>query len=620
MDECALNVRSKSQNNNNIDNCYKPNPDFINFQAEINKILLSVLLISSIMSKSQNTSQDKILDSAQEHDEKEICGDQVEPCAPTTATVKNETTNSATNRPNNWDCTTNVEAECDDEIKSGNAMFAKDTRSIDTKPNDDATFPSATQVENARSENEKRYSDPTEVIKVIPNDTQDIDNARSSGAKEVEDARSTDAKEVDEAGSSDAKELADARSSGAKQVDDARSSDTKDIDDARSFDAKKVDGARSSDAKEVDDAKDKNDARSFDAMDEDDARSTDTKDEDDKRSSDAMGEDEARFSENSQVNDASVSTALNGSPCVDNKSDVYQQARMKQALGERLYPIINTMDPENSGRITGMLLELDNLEIFKLLKCRKSLVNIILEAQAVLRVHLAKQKEGRNITVDANAYSSVNVNAVGNGSISADQKTTSCGEKLIDDTRFSGTMDNDDARSSDATHVDGVRSSDANDIDNVRSSGAIPTDDASVSAALNGSQSNDNITEVNLQVQKEVLCERLFWVIENVFPGRGAKITCMLLELDNLEILKLLKCRKSLVKKILEAQRVLNAYEAKQKENGNITVDESANSGANVKAVAKESISGVGDSTASVCTSASTSICKFYCRRKCCRE
>ena len=42
-------------------------------------------------------------------------------------------------------------------------------------------------------------------------------------------------------------------------------------------------------------------------------------------------------------------------------------------LGERLFPLIKNMQPESAGKITGMLLEIDNTELLHMLESRESL-------------------------------------------------------------------------------------------------------------------------------------------------------------------------------------------------------------------------------------------------------
>ena len=45
----------------------------------------------------------------------------------------------------------------------------------------------------------------------------------------------------------------------------------------------------------------------------------------------------------------------------------------KQMLGERLFPLIARMHPELAGKITGMLLEIDNSELLHMLESHESL-------------------------------------------------------------------------------------------------------------------------------------------------------------------------------------------------------------------------------------------------------
>ena len=68
----------------------------------------------------------------------------------------------------------------------------------------------------------------------------------------------------------------------------------------------------------------------------------------------------------------------------------------KQLLGERLYMSVMTIDPqlrdmELAGKITGMLLEMDNPDIVHLLESQEALREKVQEAIAVLEAH--KQKE-----------------------------------------------------------------------------------------------------------------------------------------------------------------------------------------------------------------------------------
>uniref|UniRef100_A0A8C1MCJ0 Uncharacterized protein n=1 Tax=Cyprinus carpio TaxID=7962 RepID=A0A8C1MCJ0_CYPCA len=62
----------------------------------------------------------------------------------------------------------------------------------------------------------------------------------------------------------------------------------------------------------------------------------------------------------------------------------------KQMLGERLFPLIQNMHPSLAGKITGMLLEMDNSELLHMLESPESLRSKVDEAVAVLQAHQAK--------------------------------------------------------------------------------------------------------------------------------------------------------------------------------------------------------------------------------------
>ncbi|CAL8325342.1 unnamed protein product [Merluccius merluccius] len=63
----------------------------------------------------------------------------------------------------------------------------------------------------------------------------------------------------------------------------------------------------------------------------------------------------------------------------------------KQLLGERLYPLIQALHPNLTGKITGMLLEIDNSELLHMLESPELLQSKVEEAVAVLQAHQAKE-------------------------------------------------------------------------------------------------------------------------------------------------------------------------------------------------------------------------------------
>merc|ERR1719167_1522800 len=62
----------------------------------------------------------------------------------------------------------------------------------------------------------------------------------------------------------------------------------------------------------------------------------------------------------------------------------------KQMLGERLFPLIQGMYPDLAGKITGMLLEIDNSELVHMLEHQESLKGKVEEAVTVLQAHQTK--------------------------------------------------------------------------------------------------------------------------------------------------------------------------------------------------------------------------------------
>jgi len=66
-----------------------------------------------------------------------------------------------------------------------------------------------------------------------------------------------------------------------------------------------------------------------------------------------------------------------------------QPEQQKQMLGERIFMMVQTREPDLAGKITGMLLEMDNSELLHLLESPEGLSAKVDEAMAVLRAHNA---------------------------------------------------------------------------------------------------------------------------------------------------------------------------------------------------------------------------------------
>jgi len=66
-------------------------------------------------------------------------------------------------------------------------------------------------------------------------------------------------------------------------------------------------------------------------------------------------------------------------------------SEQKQMIGERLFPLVQEHQPHLAGKITGMLLEIDNSELLNMLESRDLLAAKVDEAVQVLQAHQAKE-------------------------------------------------------------------------------------------------------------------------------------------------------------------------------------------------------------------------------------
>lgn len=79
-------------------------------------------------------------------------------------------------------------------------------------------------------------------------------------------------------------------------------------------------------------------------------------------------------------------------------------SEQKQMIGERLFPLVQEYQPQLAGKITGMLLEIDNTELLHMLEQRELLGAKVEEAVQVLQAHQAKeaQQQAASTAVDKN--------------------------------------------------------------------------------------------------------------------------------------------------------------------------------------------------------------------------
>ncbi|CAC5370109.1 PABPC [Mytilus coruscus] len=144
----------------------------------------------------------------------------------------------------------------------------------------------------------------------------------------------------------------------------------------------------------------------------------------------------------------------------------------KQMLGEFLFPLIKNMYQDLAGKITGMLLEIDNSALLHMLESKESLESKVREAVAILQAHQTKETQ----------------------------------------LPLTATM----------------------------------------------------LADSPQQEHKQMLGERLFPLIQSMNPDLAGKITGMLLEIDNSELLHMLEPKESLESKVQEAVGVLQANQAKE--------------------------------------------------------
>jgi polyadenylate-binding protein len=76
-----------------------------------------------------------------------------------------------------------------------------------------------------------------------------------------------------------------------------------------------------------------------------------------------------------------------GEPLDDQALAQADPAMQKNMIGEKLYPLIHAHRPDLAGKITGMLLEMDNAELLNLIESPEALQQKIQEALVVLKNH-----------------------------------------------------------------------------------------------------------------------------------------------------------------------------------------------------------------------------------------
>ena len=70
----------------------------------------------------------------------------------------------------------------------------------------------------------------------------------------------------------------------------------------------------------------------------------------------------------------------------DSEQDVFDLMCKWQMLGEQLYPLVERIERDNAGKVTGMLLEMDQTEVLHLIEAPDALKKKVAEAMDILRL------------------------------------------------------------------------------------------------------------------------------------------------------------------------------------------------------------------------------------------
>ncbi|XP_069813424.1 polyadenylate-binding protein 1-B-like [Dendropsophus ebraccatus] len=196
----------------------------------------------------------------------------------------------------------------------------------------------------------------------------------------------------------------------------------------------------------------------------------------------------------------------------------------KQMLGERLFPLIQSLVPTVAAKITGMLLELNNSEVIQMIESPEFLRSKVDEAVALLQGH-QQQTMGPQPTTISAASSSIVCSAPQyqySDAVQNPQQTIIVQSQAV-----------------------------------VQQPTIIHEDPPATSTLASPPPPPPPVD------QKQILGERLFPLIQSMLPTLAAKITGMLLELDNSEVLRMLESPEFLRFKVDEAVAVLQDHEAK---------------------------------------------------------
>ncbi|CAI9723532.1 QUALITY PROTEIN: polyadenylate-binding 4-like [Octopus vulgaris] len=243
----------------------------------------------------------------------------------------------------------------------------------------------------------------------------------------------------------------------------------------------------------------------------------------------------------------------------------------KQVLSKILFPLIHNMYPDKAGKITGMLLELDEAELLPLIDSHELLQGKMEEVVIVLQAHEAMKDATTDIktTEGQEPLSSSMI-----GAIAPQEQKQVLGETLFPlihnmypdkAGEITGMLlELDEAELLPLKDSHELLQGKVEEVVIVLQAQEAMKDATTDIKTTEGQEplSSSMIGAIDPQEQKQVLGETLFPLVHGIYPDKAGKITGMLLDLDKAELLPLIDSHKLLQAKVEEVVIVLQAHEA----------------------------------------------------------
>ena len=209
----------------------------------------------------------------------------------------------------------------------------------------------------------------------------------------------------------------------------------------------------------------------------------------------------------------------------------------KQALGEKIYSLIENQYPNDAEKLTGILLEMDNQSLEHLIKDTDLLEKKVKEVFSVLQNHTGQIQNGQNS---------------GPAELEQPYNKTSIGEELFE---LVVALDADQA-----DKITGMLLElDLHDLEElIKNQAALEEKVNQALAALNNQFIKDKEVGEIEKEDKTLLGEQLYYFITEWYPDQADKITGMLLELDITTLNLLVKDSAALKERATHAANVLS--------------------------------------------------------------